>query len=805
MPNRFPMAGTLRGLALATMLALGLAGGAFAQQPAAPAGTQPLPPTPLSTLDPIRLALDQIEQAVGREGMTDSALMQTRASLEPLRDDLRSATDTFQNRFNDVDVRLKQLGEAPKDGAPPEEPTIAAERARLMQRHSELDGALKQTRLLTLRAEDLADRITERRRFLFTRELFARTSSVLDPAFLAQAAKAVPDELRSVTLLGQSWWSFARDNGGSASMAAAAFVLAGLAVAAVLLARWLAAKNLRPAVLGTRFAKSFFALMTLLRIALAAPGAVAAVMIVLDGFGLLPDRIREIGLGLIAATAIGSVGRGVAVALFAPHEPERRLIAIADETAIRMARALTLAARILGVVVFFNAFQRAIVGHVSLTVAASGLLALVFAGLLANLLFRIGRGDTGDDEVSRAQWLRGAGWILVIGILVSLVTGYVGFGAFLAGRFLVALGGLGALYILLVFTDTLFTEVLTANTPRGRAVAHFFGLKPRSIELIGVLLSAVLRLVLILVVLLPLLGPWGVFAADFLGVVREATFGFRIGDLTISLTGILSTLALVLIGILATRVAQGWISTQFLPRTSLDPGLQNSVATIFGYVCIVAVIAAAMASLGIDLQKITLVAGALSIGIGFGLQAIVSNFISGLILLAERPIRVGDIINVKGEEGAVRRIHVRATEIETADRASVIIPNSELITGVVKNWTHANTLARIVMKVAVAYDSDVEKVRDILLEVTRAHQNVLQAPAPLVFITALGENGIGFEVNAVVRNIADGGAAKSDIYYEILARFRQEGIVIPSPQRELVIRGDMPLAALPKASKAAQG
>ena len=109
---------------------------------------------------------------------------------------------------------------------------------------------------------------------------------------------------------------------------------------------------------------------------------------------------------------------------------------------------------------------------------------------------------------------------------------------------------------------------------------------------------------------------------------------------------------------------------------------------------VIAVIALAMAQLGVDLQKITLVAGALSIGIGFGLQSVVSNFVSGLILLAERPIRVGDIINVKGEEGRVRRIHVRATEIETVDRASVIIPNSELITRVVKNWTHTNTLTR---------------------------------------------------------------------------------------------------------------
>jgi small-conductance mechanosensitive channel len=295
-----------------------------------------------------------------------------------------------------------------------------------------------------------------------------------------------------------------------------------------------------------------------------------------------------------------------------------------------------------------------------------------------------------------------------------------------------------------------------------------------------------------MVVLLPLLGPWGIFAADFLGVVRDAAFGFRIGDVTISISNILSAAALLFIGILATRGAQRWLQTHFLPRTSLDPGLQNSVSAIFGYACIVGVLGLVLAAIGIDLQKITLVAGALSIGIGFGLQAVVSNFISGLILLAERPIRVGDIINVKGEEGQVRRIQVRATEIETADRASVIIPNSELITGVVKNWTHANTLSRVVVRVGVGYNSDVEKVRDILLEIAGAHPHLMTSPGPAVFLTSIADSAINFELSGVVRNISDGGGVKSDLYFAILKRFRAENITIPNPMREVVWRDPPP-------------
>ena len=216
-----------------------------------------------------------------------------------------------------------------------------------------------------------------------------------------------------------------------------------------------------------------------------------------------------------------------------------------------------------------------------------------------------------------------------------------------------------------------------------------------------------------------------------------------------------------------------------LPRTSIEPSLQLSIGTIFGYIGVIIAISLALAGLGIDLQKIAFVAGALSVGIGFGLQSIVSNFVSGLILLAERPIRVGDSIVVKGEEGWVRRIRVRATEIETFERASVIIPNSELITGMVKNWTHSNTMGRIIVKVGVAYRSDPERVRDILLAIATEHPQVVQAPPPRAFFVSFGENALQFELRCVVANVDNGMAVKSDIHLDVFKRFRAEGIEIP--------------------------
>ncbi len=793
-----------RAAPFALVAAIAIAAAALAQPTAPPQSTPSAPPSapadaaarerepPLARLEPIRLQLEQIETAARRENASDDALAQMRASLDPLRETLRAETGNLEQRLADADARLKQLGPQPAAGAPPENETISAERARIEKRRGEIDAATKQARLLALRVDAAADRITERRRTLFAKELFVRTSSALDPAFWTQAVQAIPGQIRGFILLGRSWSGYALENGGIGGIMAAFVTLIALLGAGLFALRWFRGRGFHLHVDGTRFSKARVALLTLLRIGITAPAMVVAAVLVYDSFGLMPARIIEIGFGLVAAVAVACFGRAVAVALFAPNEPERRLPRLDNARARLLADHLTFAGRLLGIIVFLNVLQRAVVAPVSTTVATSAVLAAIILAPLIHLLLRLSKHEVSPGAEARGQWMRGAGWIVVAALAIALATGYIGFAAFLAGRLLVMLATFGALYILLAFVDSLFGEVLTGDTARGRAVAAFFGLKPRSIELIGTLLSAVTRLLLVLIVIVPLLGPWGLFAPDFFGVVRDAALGFRIGDITISLGAILTAFALVFIGVLATRAAQRWLQTRFLPRTNLEPSLQHSVSVIFGYLGVVIAVALALAELGIDLQKITLVAGALSIGIGFGLQSVVSNFVSGLILLTERPIRVGDMIVVKGEEGFVRRIRVRATEIETFERASVIVPNSELITTVVKNWTHANTLGRILIKVGIAYDSDVEKARDILLAIAREHPQILQNPAPVALLAGFGDSAVNFELIAVVGNVGEAGQVKSDVHFAILKRFREANIVIPYPRREVVWTGERP-------------
>jgi potassium efflux system protein len=218
-----------------------------------------------------------------------------------------------------------------------------------------------------------------------------------------------------------------------------------------------------------------------------------------------------------------------------------------------------------------------------------------------------------------------------------------------------------------------------------------------------------------------------------------------------------------------------------LARSQVDAGVRNSVRTAVGYAGVALAGLVGISAAGINLSSLALVAGALSLGIGFGLQNIVSNFVSGLILLAERPFKVGDWVVAGTTEGFVRRISVRATEIETFQRQTVIVPNSVLINGQVGNWTHRNKLGRVDMAISVHGSNDPRQVQAVLTEVVRAQQGLLRNPEPTVVFQGFSSATLDFEVRAFLADILNGTGVKSDLRAAVLERFRAEDIAIGGP------------------------
>ena len=770
--------------ALAILLAvLVIAPPAWAQQPAA------ADPNGFAAA---KLMLDEIETAAGRESIGGAALVELRTRAVAAHDALLAKAADIGGKLAAAQAQLKDLGPPPSDGRA-ETPAVAAERARLTALIAELGATANLARQLATRAGQIFDRVNERRRILFTDKLLERSPSLFDTGLWLDAARDLSDELRGIASLAGSWGRFVADAGYD-RIGAALATLFGLALAAVVAWRAFRSRLAIEKPRDGRFGKALAGLVDLAIAALPAPLAIAVVIATLDAYALLPATIRQFAVGFNLAVAVASFGRGIARGALAPEAPSRRLPPMGDATARQLYGHLLWAVRAIAAAVFLNAVHRQVVAPLTLTIATSALMALAIGMLLVHLLRRLRQRPEGPAP--SAPGMMAIGWIAATLILGALIAGYIGFASFLAERLVVAAVVLGAAYLTIVFIDALFAEMLLADKPAGRSLAANLGVRPQTVELAGTLVSALLRLavivgaVLAMAAILVALGTRGLTVVEVFSSLHDTLLGAGIAGITVSLGTVLVAVSLLLLGLLATRAVQHWLERQFLPRTALDPGLQHSISAILGYIGVIAVAGLTLAELGIDLQKIALIAGALSVGIGFGLQSVVSNFVSGLILLAERPIRVGDSIVVKGEEGWVRRIRVRATEIETFERASVIIPNSELITGVVKNWTHANTMGRIIVKLGVDYASDPEQVRDLLLACALDHREVVDVPPPRALLLNFGDSALEFELRCVVAEFDRAPIVKSDLYFAILKRLRDAGIRIPSPQREVRLVGD---------------
>jgi small-conductance mechanosensitive channel len=239
------------------------------------------------------------------------------------------------------------------------------------------------------------------------------------------------------------------------------------------------------------------------------------------------------------------------------------------------------------------------------------------------------------------------------------------------------------------------------------------------------------------------------------------------------------------VGLALVRGLMGWLENRYLPATDLDGSSRNSVSLVVRYLGIALAVLWALSSLGIGVERIALLLSALSVGIGFGLQAITQNFVSGLILLAERPIKIGDLVRVGTDEGDVKRISVRSTEIELGDHSTLIVPNSELITKSVLNKTLTGPLGRVQIQFSVPLGTDIDAVEQIVLDAYTAEDAILVEPAPSIFIDSIVDGRIVFNSFAHVSGPRAAYGARSNVFKAVLRRLRDENIDIGTVAQRL--------------------
>ncbi len=403
---------------------------------------------------------------------------------------------------------------------------------------------------------------------------------------------------------------------------------------------------------------------------------------------------------------------------------------------------------------------------------------LVVIGAL--LLFRFARLLTGvwsshgtESTAISNRLLVYLGRAMMFAAVLSPVLAAIGYEAASNSLIYPAIATLGPIGLVIVLHN-LFTEAYILVT----------GDKEQRESLVTVLFGYFLVLTTLPVLAL----IWGARLADLSEAWTRFQGGFALGDNRISPTDLLGFILFFAIGYSITRVLQGTLKNSVLPKTKIDTGGQNAIVSGTGYIGIFLSALIAISSAGIDLSSLAIVAGALSVGIGFGLQNIVSNFVSGIILLIERPIAIGDWIEVGGQMGNVRDISVRSTRIETFDRTDLIIPNADLVSGQVTNWTRGNLRGRVIVPVGVAYGSDTKHVESILLDIAKSHPNVMLTPLPSVIFQGFGASSLDFEIRAILKDVNWILQTKSDINHAVAKRFVEAGIEIPFNQSEITIR-----------------
>ncbi|OAP42768.1 mechanosensitive ion channel protein [Sinorhizobium glycinis] len=792
-----------------SFVVLTLAGGglAMAQQAAQPQQAQPAQPAqpaPQAEADDagaadsplLQQAEDQLTQAegelkkladrVGAASEDDTLLAELKVQVDELSKQIISASVATRPRLDEIKARLAELGDPPGEGQPPEAPIVTEERKRLLAERGAINALTGRAENLSVEAKKLANGITATRRALFSNTLLKRTE--VSAAMLSEAIATTADESRALWRSVSSWVTFAWNYKRIPFLSAIFLSLCGALIFLVGSYRLFSPFLLRHGEeeeeptyfrqLSLTFWSTLIPTMALIAFA-------ASSYFFLSSFNVLrPDIAPIIAVTLGMGVVVFFVTR-LASAVLSPVRSSWRLVRVSDRGARMLMVPIFAMVLVNGLDYLLGSISDSLGSPVLLTVAKSFLASIIIGLILMSMAWirPTLRPDEPFDAPGR-PWPRivSVSFLLMgAGLIAVAFSGYVGLARFIATQIIITGAILVTMYVGILTGRSVSKQGAFAETVAGRYLERRFKLEQVALDQIGLAAGLGIYALVVLFFIPLILLQWGFQIADIESWVYRFVTEIRIGSITISLVGLLAGVLFFAIGFVVTRWVQRWIDGNVMARSRVDAGVRNSIRTGIGYTGVGIAGLIALSAAGIDLSSLALVAGALSLGVGFGLQNIVSNFVSGLILLVERPFKVGDWIVSGTTEGFVRRISVRATEIETFQHQSIMMPNSLLINASVGNWTHRNKLGRSEITVTLGYSSDPRRVIDLLHEIAAAHPMVLKNPAPNVGFTAFGDERMTFELRIYVADVLTAGNVRNDIRVSIYERFRDEEIGAPFP------------------------
>jgi small-conductance mechanosensitive channel len=774
-------------LRLASCLLIALAAaGALAQEAAQPAGP---------ALAELRAQLEQLPKSV--QSMDD--VKQLVAQVNAINGQAEKFIAARTGLLNDLNARLGELGNPPATGAPPEDPDIARQRTALLRDRNAVDADIRLARLLAVDAQQRGAELLKQRRALFEAQLTERAPSPLGREFWNDLVAAWPSDTAKVAALADEL----RDGAAKAAepkyrgpiLTSLALALAVAVLGSLALERLLVrlAQRMLP---GGRLRRSLL-VMAIVSVNVLLFGLAAQwVYSTLQAHEVLGEQANKLARAGVQSVVFIAFVVGLGRALLSNPRPSWRLPPIPDALSRRLAPFPWLTALVAFMVwapaqvnaVVDASFAAVLATHVATALA---LTTLIWAMLLRLRVPPAAHAAAGDEAAMRERaeaepplWvgiLLGATAILLIAVWVLVAIGYVALASVLSAQLTWCLIVGSAFYVLFKFADDLCMAVVSSRSNAGLRLQKSFGFAPRTLDQAAVVLSALARIALFFYMVIALIAPFGTGPEEVFQRSGKFGTGLAIGEFQVVPSSIIGALGVLIGGFVALGVFKRWLEDRYLPHTAIEPEMRSSITTLLGYAGGILVVASALSALGIGINRIAWVASALSVGIGFGLQAIVQNFISGLILLAERPVKVGDWVSLGTTEGDVRRINVRATEIQLADRSTVIVPNSEFITKTVRNMTLINAGGRVLIALPLPLDTDAERARGIMLDAFAAHPDVQSEPAPVVQLTGIEHGLLVFQAIGYVGNPRIAGNVRSDLLFSILEALRLAGLPLSVP------------------------
>jgi small-conductance mechanosensitive channel len=752
----------------------------------------------------------------------DADPAEVKTGLQQILREVQQVRSDAQARLATLQQRMDSLGAPPAEGEPPEDESITRLRKELAADIAQQNALVTRANLSENAAESLLSRISQWEQERFQALILERSPPPISVETWRQAADAGQQLLMEFLTVPREWWQSRQQREGIAPALIwfGVVTVVGIAVGWPL-RRWIMARYGRdPDDDDPTYARRIVAAFADgLANALIPAAIIAIALLVLFIQGLMQGRFGTFVAAIAVAGGALLLLLGISRASLSPHQVAWRIVPISPHYPLGLLRAIRAVAIAMAVTmaVMFLAWTSGLATPAFESVfflIQSTVVGLLTAWLLSPRNWSISvevsqaaqEAEAAPPDPSEAGRLHRhldrlrAG--LRVAFCVSPLIALAGYGRaayFLQSRLLATMALTGLFLLLRMAAREILERVLQTRLGRGVDgdggsvnIAFFW-----CALAVDVLLAAPFAFLVMLL--------YGVPTTTLTLWAGQLLSGIQIGNFTLSLGNLLAAVVVLLVGVFLTNVVRRWLTRRVLPNTRLDSGARNSVAAGTSYIGVGLALLFAVSALGLDFSNLALVAGALSLGIGFGLQNVVQNFAAGVLLLIERPVKVGDWIVVGATEGTVKRISVRSTEIETFNRQSVIVPNSDLISLPVTNWTHKNRLARVIISVRAAYGSDTERVADILLRCARDNRHVIDDPAPMALLLGFGESSLNFELRGFVADTDYYLDVISDLHFAIERAFREAGIEIPFPQRDLHFRESLRLPAADEGGRGDSG